>query len=242
MHRKLCSAINGDGGQPADASVGDLGRWKCRVVQRPVIFPFSLKTTTPVSRLAQMSCFLLNLRAAPRSSMRVAGTGPFVRMSIRKVLAPAALPRCWLITTLVCGGRSLSNLSNRLTITATFWFVCQCSSRAFQKRFVLPAANDSWQRGAIGKPTSGYSPNGDRRGLACVGRAVALCVARRNGVLVQCWNSRPDTAIAALIILCSSTPTLSNNIIPKGLAFVCQWSGSVLAPGAEALRGPAPPA
>ena len=38
-------------------------------------------------------------------------------------------------------------------------------------------------------------------------------------------------SITALIILCSSTPTLSNNIIPKGLAFVCQWSGSALAPG-----------
>ena len=55
--------------------------------------------------------------------------------------------------------------------------------------------------------------------------------------LAKVWCS-----IAALIILCSSTPTLSNNIIPKGLAFVCHWSGSVLAPGAEALRGPAPPA
>ena len=39
----------------------------------------------------------------------------------------------------------------------------------------------------------------------------------------QVWCS-----IAALIILCSSTPTLSNNIIQKGLAFVRHWSGSVL--------------
>jgi len=38
-------------------------------------------------------------------------------------------------------------------------------------------------------------------------------------------------AAICLIILCSTAPTLSNNIIQKGLAFGRDWSGSVVNSG-----------
>jgi hypothetical protein len=38
-------------------------------------------------------------------------------------------------------------------------------------------------------------------------------------------------AASCLIIPCSSTPTLSNNIIQKGLAFGRDWSGTVINSG-----------
>src|SRR5262249_10074046 len=43
-------------------------------------------------------------------------------------------------------------------------------------------------------------------------------------------------------IPCSGPPQTSNNIIQKGLAFVCEESGTVTAPGATRPPGPAPPA
>ena len=45
-----------------------------------------------------------------------------------------------------------------------------------------------------------------------------------------------------MIILRSGRAGMSNNIIPKGLAFVCHWSGSASLPGLRRSRGPAPPA
>src|SRR5215470_19345695 len=44
----------------------------------------------------------------------------------------------------------------------------------------------------------------------------------------------------ASIILCSSTPKLSNNIIQKGLAFGCEQSGTVTVPGAPRPRESCP--
>jgi hypothetical protein len=40
-----------------------------------------------------------------------------------------------------------------------------------------------------------------------------------------------SAAAICLIIPCSSAPTLSNNIIQKGLAFGRDWSGSVVNSG-----------
>jgi hypothetical protein len=52
-----------------------------------------------------------------------------------------------------------------------------------------------------------------------------------------------SAAAICLIIPCSSAPTLSNNIIQKGLALGRDWSGRCRQFRAlRALRDPAPPA
>jgi hypothetical protein len=43
----------------------------------------------------------------------------------------------------------------------------------------------------------------------------------------------PKADTPRLIILRSSAPELSNNIIQKGLAFIGDWSGTVVKPGAS---------
>jgi hypothetical protein len=66
--------------------------------------------------------------------------------------------------------------------------------------------------------------------------------------IVTIWVDRISAGLSSdaaicLIIPCSSAPTLSNNIIQKGLAFGRDWSGTVAnSERVRMLRDPAPPA
>ena len=68
----------------------------------------------------------MNPCAAPRSSTRVAGTGPFARTSVRRVFRrafTAALPSCGLVSSIGGGRPALNRLNMSLAIIVTFWLV-----------------------------------------------------------------------------------------------------------------------
>ena len=78
--------------------------------------------------------------------------------------------------------------------------------------------------------------------LRCMSPFMALRVGLRDQVVLPIWAAK-RTSGARMIILAQCGGDLSNKIIQKGLAFRCEWSGSIPAPEAMSrLWDLAPPA
>src|SRR6478736_2501291 len=99
-------------------------------------FPYGLQAVAAIRCLAHSSCLFLNLRAAPNSSMTVAGMGPFVRTRFRKISASVFrfhretrsvfLSCCLARPSAAGGGRPALNRLNMSLATAVVLFHRNC--------------------------------------------------------------------------------------------------------------------